>query len=354
MAGRIKWMNEQRRRWGLCQIGIAVTTFLLTLVLFGWPLASRAQSTVATEPGAGTSRAPIPGGYRINPGDVVDVLVYDVPELSHSYTVSPSGAVTMPLLPGPVQAAGLTTDQFAKALEDAFRQSGRLRRPEIAVSIAKPSITSSVAVEGAVKSPLIVPEVGQVRLVDVITQCGGLSDDAGTTAMITRGTLALRELGARGEPANPVLGVDLKKMMDVGDPASRTLVWPGDRVAVERAQPEVYYVMGEVTRPGGYNLRSGREELTVLRAIALAGDETSVAKKSKAMIIRKDPRGPQGRDEIKLDLKKILLGKTPDPKLQADDILFVPGSNPKKALRTIEAAPNVIVGETGAAIILAR
>ncbi len=71
----------------------------------------------------------------INPNDVLDVYVYDVPELSHTYTVSPSGVVTVPLLPTPVQAAGLTPDQFARALEEAFRQSGRLRRPEIAVSV---------------------------------------------------------------------------------------------------------------------------------------------------------------------------------------------------------------------------
>jgi polysaccharide export outer membrane protein len=123
-------------------------------------------------------------------------------------------------------------------------------------------------------------------------------------------------------------------------------------VSVERERPDVYYVLGEVKSPGGYTLKRGHEELTVLRALALAGDATGVAKRSKAMIIRKDPKGPEGRAEIRLDLQRILLGKSPDPKLQADDILFVPGSNAKKALKTIENAPGYIVSEAGAAAIL--
>ena len=298
------------------------------------------------------SAAPSSDDYLINPGDVLEIYVYDVPELTHSYTVSPSGTVTVPLLPNPVHAAGLTPDQLARGLEEAFRQSGRLRRPEIAVSVTKPSITESVAVEGAVKNPLILPAMARAKLVDILTQCGGLTDDAGTNVTITRGPLAMRDLAAEGGVATPTLTVELKKVMDVTDPASMVTVWPGDRVSVERERPDVYYVLGEVKSPGGYTLKKGHEELTVLRALALAGDATSVAKKSKAMIIRKDPKGPQGREEIKLDLQKVLMGKSPDPKLQADDILFVPGSNGKKALRTIENAPGMIAGEAGAAAII--
>jgi polysaccharide export outer membrane protein len=310
-------------------------------------LTAHAQAAPSATPIAG----PPSDEYLINPGDVLDVYVYDVPELSHTYTVSPSGAVTVPLLPTHLQAAGLTPDQFARAMEEALRQSGRLRRPEIAVSL-KQSLASSVAVQGAVKNPLILPEIGRTTLVDIFTQCGGLADDAGTTVTITRGPLALRDLAAEGGVAAPTLTIELKKAMDVSDPASTIAVWPGDRVSVERERPDVYYVLGEVKSPGGYSLKRGHEDLTVLRALALAGDATGVAKRSKAMIIRKDPKGPQGREEIDLDLKNILLGKSPDPKLQADDILFVPGSGGKKALRTLEGVPAMVVGGAGEAAIV--
>ena len=77
--------------------------------------------------------------------------------------------------------------------------------------------------------------------------------------------------------------------MNNSDPASTITVWPGDRVSVERAG--VFYVLGEVKSPGSYTLKNGHDELTVLRALAMVGDATGVAKKSKAMIIRKDPKG---------------------------------------------------------------
>lgn len=330
--------------------------------VFGWNTAMKAQDPAqgagSVQPNAadpapppGPASGSLSGVYLINPNDQLDIYVFDVPELSHTYSLSASGAISMPLLSKPIQAAGLTPDQVAHAIEEAFRQSGRLQRPEIAVSV-KPSPTSSVAVEGAVRIPQLIPMIAHTKLVDVLTQCGGLADDAGTTATITRSTLTLRDIAAAGGLATPTLTVELKRIMDVEDPASTIAVWPGDRVHVERRLPEVYYVLGEVKIPGGYALKRGGEELTVLRAVAIAGDLTSVAKKNKAMIIRKDSNASQGRQEIKLDLQGILAGKTPDPVLQADDILFVPGSNGKKALHTIEAAPAMILAGAGTAAII--
>jgi polysaccharide export outer membrane protein len=164
----------------------------------------------------------------------------------------------------------------------------------------------------------------------------------------------MRALAKEGGLATPTLTVEVKKVMDVTDSASTIDVWPGDRVLVERQRADVYYVMGEVNRPGGYTLQKGRDELTVMRALAIAGDQTGVAKMSRAVLIRRDIKAPLGREEIKLDLKKIITGHSPDPKLQADDILFVPGSNGKKALRTIENTPGYIVGAAGSAAVVAH
>ena len=336
-----------------------ILIFALGFLLISHQVILRAQDPVPeSKPSPSAPAQPLPPSaapasdqYLINPNDVLDVYFYDVPELSHAYTVSPSGVITVPLLPQPIQAAGLTADQVVRAMEEAFQQSGRLRRPEIAISV-KPSPAASVAVEGAVRTPAILSTLGRTRLVDIITQCGGLTDDAGTNVTITRGPLAQRALAAEGAVATPTLTVEVKKVMDVNDPASMIAVWPGDRVSVGKERPDVYYVLGEVKTPGGYTLKKGHEELTVLRALALAGDATSVAKKSQAMIIRKDPKGSLGREEIKLDLKRILLGKSPNPKLQADDILFIPGSNGKKALHTLANTPAAIAADAGAAAII--
>jgi polysaccharide biosynthesis/export protein len=311
---------------------------------------SVAPVTALPTPPAPSSRVDVSDVFLINLGDVLDVYVYGVPELSHTYTVNPSGTVIVPLLPKPLQAAGLKPDQLARAMEESFRQSGRLSHPEIAVSIQQ-SRTRSVAVEGAVKNPLVLPVDWRTKLVSVLTQCGGLADDAGINLTITRGPLALRDLAMEGGLATPTLTVSLNKVMDGSDPASTIEVWPGDRVSVERAG--VYYVLGEVKSPGGYTLRNGRDGLTVLRALAIAGDATSVAKKNKAMIIRKDLKALNGREEIDLDLKSILAGRSPDPILLADDIIFVPGSGGKKALHTLTGVPaSIASGAVSTALIV--
>ncbi len=306
---------------------------------------TRTASRAVTPP---TSRA---DEYLISPEDVLDVYVYDVPELSREYTVSPDGTITVPLLPKPVAAAGLSPDQFARSLEDSFRQSGRLSRPQITVSI-KQSRLSVVTVEGAVKSPQTVPVIGRTQLLSVLSQCGGRADDAGSTITVTRGDLALRSLAQEGLPASPAATVEFKKLMDPNDPASQFEVWPGDHISVERAG--LFYVLGQVGHPGGYNLMSVNEQVSVLEALALAGDTTSIARIDKAMLIRKNPKAPSGREEIALNLKDILDGRSPDRILQANDILYVPVSGGKRAVHSAGAVATTMAAAAGAAVVYTR
>jgi polysaccharide export outer membrane protein len=288
----------------------------------------------------GTIPAQPPLEYTLNPGDSVDISIFDVPELSRTYVIGPDGDIVVPLLPQPVQATGLTPSQLSRVLEDAFRQSGRLQRPEITV-VLKQSISGSVAVEGDVKTAQIVTTPGRAKLADVIVQCGGVADESmGATVTITRGPLAMRALSS-DKTTDSTYKIDLKKVMDPRDPASEIAVWPGDRVVVE-ALPPVYYVLGEVKSPGGYTFKYGRDEVTFLRAIALAGDLTNVAKRKKAYIIRKDPATPTGRQELQISLASVLAGKSPDLRVQPEDIIFVPGSNGKKALHLLESTPGIV------------
>jgi polysaccharide biosynthesis/export protein len=321
------------------------------------------KAPVSTAPAASTSpsaTSDIPASsiqtfgsdeYVINPEDVLDVYVYDVPELSREYTVNSAGNVTVPLLPKQVPAAGMSPDQFARSLEQSFRQAGSLSRPQITVSI-KQSRRSVVTVEGAVKTPQVVPVIGRTRLTSVLAQCGGLADDAGSTATITRGPMAPRDSASGGGPMAGVVSVELKKLMDGNDPTSQSDVWPGDRVSVEHAG--VFYVLGEVNHPGGFNLKSADEQLTVLQALAIAGDVTSVAKKNKAVIIRKDAKASGGRQEVALDVPSILAGKTPDHVLQANDILYVPASGGKKAMHAITSGATTIATGAGTAVVYRR
>ena len=116
-----------------------------------------------------------------------------------------------------------------------------------------------------------------------------------------------------------------------GDASLDVDLHPGDRVTVERAG--IVYVLGAVNRAGGFALSNDQEQMTVLRAIALAGNFTHDAKPAHAVIIRKTPGAPGEKHEIRVDLKKVLSSQAPDQPLLASDILYVPESGAKADAR---------------------
>ena len=109
--------------------------------------------------------------------------------------------------------------------------------------------------------------------------------------------------------------------------------------------------MGEVNHPGGFGLKSAQEQITVIQALAIAGDTTSVAKKNKAMIIRKDSAAPNGRLEIALNVPDILAGRSPDQILQANDILYIPPSGGKRAAHAFTQTIQTVAGGAGTAAV---
>jgi polysaccharide export outer membrane protein len=97
-------------------------------------------------------------------------------------------------------------------------------------------------------------------------------------------------------------------------------ILPGDKIFVARSG--VIYMVGELMRPGGYQVEHNNR-LTLLEAVALAGGVTRTAKANQARLIR---RSPTGREELKVNLDKVLYGGGPDMLLTDGDILFVPSS----------------------------
>ena len=128
------------------------------------------------------------------------------------------------------------------------------------------------------KKPQIFPVFGKTTLLDVLSQAEGLADDAGNLAIVTRGAIAMQTI-KHPEPAGPAtksvsceqhLSVDLSRLTETGDPVLNVELYPGDRVTVQRAG--IIYVVGAVNRPGGFPLKTGQENMTVIQAVALAED----------------------------------------------------------------------------------
>jgi polysaccharide export outer membrane protein len=307
---------------------------------------------VPSQPPAGEFKG-ASGDYTVSPEDVLDVNVLDVPEVSRTYRVSSNGLLTLPLLPEPIPAAGQSLDGLARLIAAKFREAGMLSNATVTVSL-KETRLHTVLVTGEVKIPKAYPIYGPTRLFDILTEAGGVSDSAGNDAIVTRGENGMRadqeeSLRTGGPPPLQSVTLNIRKLVETGDDKANILLYPGDRVTVQRAA--LIYVLGAVGRPGGYVLNETRQQVTVLKLLAMAGDVTNLAKKSRITILRQEPGTEVGkRAEIPVDYKAMVRGEVADQKLQPDDILFVPESAGLKAWRT--AVNSTIQATTGAGAAL--
>jgi polysaccharide export outer membrane protein len=163
-------------------------------------------------------------------------------------------------------------------------------------------------------------------LLDLVSAAGGVTSTAGKAVTVTH----------KSDPAHPdVVQLENKP----GSVAVIVDVRPGDTIAVSRAG--VVYVVGDVARPGGF-LIENNDRLTVLQAVALAQGTNRTASQNKAKIIRKTG---SGREEVPLELRRMLANKAPDLPLEDGDILFVPSSAIKTwEGRSVDAAIGLTTG----------
>ncbi len=249
---------------------------------------------------------------RLGPGDLLEVNVYNVPELTSKARVGSSGDIYLPLIDY-VHVAGLSIDEAQQLIEKRLADGGFVKGPHVTIFVDEYA-SQGASLLGEIAKPGIYPVMGQVRLFDLISAAGGVTDRAGNSATITH----------RNQPDKPLTVALAKNLEDI--PQSNVEMLPGDTVVVRRA--DIIYVVGDVARPSG--LLIDRGSLTVLQAIALAGGTTRTSRLNGTRIIHK---GPDGITEKHIALKKILEAKLADVPLNADDILFVPSSSIKLALQ---------------------
>jgi len=286
------------------------------------------------------------GGYQIGVGDVLDVHVNDEDDISGRYQVDQDGNVKVSLLQKPVPAAGATTFQLANRLSDALKQEKILRDPSVSVLILR-EVTQNVSILGAVMRPGVYPIEKPTSVMDLISLAGGLAPNAGNSLTISHQgpsnspSNGASSNGGSNPSANTTLNVT--NLLSAKDPAVNVGVHAGDVVTVGTAP--VVFVVGSVTRPGAFAVQDRRSEMTVLQAVAMAEGPTPVAALGKTIIIRQSSSSAE-RQEIPIDLKKVMRGKEQDQVLEANDILFVPQSGLKAGARRLgdigaQAASNV-------------
>jgi polysaccharide biosynthesis/export protein len=247
----------------------------------------------------------------IGPGDDLEITVYGAPDLSGHMRVSANGNISIPLV-GYIRIAGLSNSEAEAAIEAQLREKNVVNDPQVSVYV-KEYGSGGISVAGEVAKPGSYSALGPHRLFDVLQAAGGPTDRAANKVIIShRGQTDVTTVFLSKNPAEMA--------------ASNIDLQPGDTVIVPRAG--IVYVLGEVTRPGGYVLNA-TGGVTVLQVVAVAGGTTHVASAGKTRLLRKTDAGFQ---EERIDLKKLLRGQIRDVAVKDEDILFIPSSAIKTAL----------------------
>ncbi len=244
---------------------------------------------------------------EIAPGDLIDVVIFDTPDLSGRFRVNSKGDILLPLT-GSLHVAGQTVEQITDAISQRYKDDQILVNPQITVFIAE-FARRYITLTGEVRSPGVYSILAPRTLTDVLAMAGGLSENASRTVSVVHAA----------DPTNILhvtlnVGPQTVESIDQG----RTKIMPGDQIFVARSG--IVYLVGDLTRPGGYQVEHNNR-LTLLEAVALAGGPTKTAKLGSARLIR---RAPTGREELTVNLQKVLYGGGPDILLTDGDILYVP------------------------------
>jgi polysaccharide export outer membrane protein len=329
------------------------------------------------------------GDYRIGPQDLLDINIFEAPELNRTVRVSENGEVSLPLLGG-VHVVRLTARELENTLAAKLREF--LKDPHVSVMVT--AIESHpVSVIGEVNKPGVFQVRGSKTLLEMLSMAQGLAPDAGDEVLVMRNagynrgqddvaqaaragggerdskdtdgiksragsgdsgnsgalqrnatasTEATNDAGTKqGQQSGDTIAINLRHLLNSRDPRFNVPIYAGDIVKVTRAG--IVYVVGAVKKPGGFTVK-GNEQMSLLKAIALAEGLSSTSSKGHTRIIRTD-EGSGKRSEIPVELGKILDGKAPDMNLQAADIVFVPSSMGKTVLfRSTDAVVNTATG----------
>jgi polysaccharide export outer membrane protein len=301
---------------------LSLFLLILTAVM---PAGAQATLPVSSKSTTEESSAPSVHALQIAAGDLLDLSVFDTPELSTKLRVDEHGNVSLPLA-GVLAVSGMTAEQAGLAIEARLRQTEILKDPHVSVTVLEYA-TQGVTVVGEVKNPGVYPLLGSHGLLDLISAAGGVTPNAGKAVTVTH----------RSDPDHPVI---VKIESRPGSTAAvKVDISPGDTIMVSHAG--IVYVVGDVGKPGGF-LIENNDRLTVLQAVALAQGTNKTAALNQAKLIRKTETG---RQEMPVPLKKILSNNAADEPLADGDILFIPTSQAKNAAyRGMETALQMATG----------
>jgi polysaccharide export outer membrane protein len=309
--------------------------FLFFPALVGATAAAQLISPAPTVPGIGpspSSQTPLQRlkiaqhpELRFAPDDNLAISLYQVKDFALRVRVDQAGNIQLPLI-GNVAVQGLTAQETKTKIETLLKTGGMVEDPQISLFLDE-SPSRFINISGSVAKPVRVPAFGDQTLYSVLTAAGGLTNDAGHVVTVLR----------------PGFDGPIAIEMNPGPLAASDLNIPlfaGDTVLVPRSG--VVYVVGALRNQGAFPLK-GSTPLTATQAIALAGGAGFEALLNEVHLVR---TVSGTRTDILLDVNRIRAGRAQDPALQPDDILFLPTSATRAAIKggAVSIAANLATG----------
>lgn len=272
------------------------------------------------------------GDLPVGTGDLLEISVFEVEELSKIRVRVPGrGVIALPLV-GQIDAAGHTTAELEEEIRTRLKQKF-MHEPQVSVFIQEQQ-SQRISVIGAVRKGGVFSITRPLRLADALAMAEGLTDEADRQVYVIRRTsvsavnAAAARSGTAGVTAAATGGggaggngpVDVMAPIDLSDLADgredlNVQLQAGDVVNVPRAGS--VYVGGSVERPGSFLLRG---KTTAQQAIFAAGGVKDVADWSDVRLYRKSPSGKV--EVTTYDLEAFEKG-APAPELQRNDVLVV-------------------------------
>lgn len=293
-------------------LGIAAFSPVISQAQFSGPALPQTSgvsrtSSITTDPAI---LFPVDRDLPLGTGDLVTVRVFGPGEYVATSRITIDGTVQLPLI-GQVSLKDLSVQQAERFIAQKLIDGGMFRDPQVNLTVVE-GPHATVTLIGELHA--VLPILGPRRLLDVLAAGGGLPATASHIITINRP------------------GVLQPIVVDLGtDPASSAManipIFAGDTIVISRVG--VVYVLGSFKAQGAIPIVQNTP-LTLLQVAALAGGPLYEGKYDDMRIIR--TVGNQ-RTLVKIDIRKVMYGKAPDPVLQADDVVFLPSSTLKAALK---------------------
>lgn len=306
---------------------------LIALLMCCAPMVAQTHGAVAPE-----NSVNLPAQI-IGPRDLIVLQVYDSPELSRAVRVGADGFIRLPMMKQPLKAEGLMPEGLETVVARAFEEEGLVVAPFVTITVAEYS-SRPISVLGAVKAPLTFLASSPVTLLEAIARAGGLTAEAGSEILIGNS-----QFGAGGAGTSLVQRIPVKALIDAADPEANVKLTGGEEIRVPEAGK--VFVVGNVKKPGAFAVQDGAET-SVLKMLAVAEGLTPFAGK-QAYVYRREVSG--SKNEIVIELSKIMARKSPDAQLLPNDVLYVPDNRGRRfSMATLEKL--LLFGTTAGATAL--